>query len=396
MMDDFWIYQAYDVFASYDTGIKIDYVLIYLLGAWYTLYFARKIGNAPNNKKWWKYATVYALFFSIIEGCRYLRGTDYLNYGLYYKYSIEGNATELIYNFFQAIFHKLQIPFYGVLFFYALCWIVCLLLWCKGNRKLSLAYLLPVSLVFSWQSFECFVRQSFAFSFVFMFLSYLLAGKYKHALLFAFIAVFIHNASALFILIILGIYTMRNRLLDVRIYIVVYLLAVFLLNMQFLPIIQKVTSYIPFIGDSFFGRYLTQANNWFSSDAAKDSYSRGFVSNVIVAIFDISVMYLCYVHQRKDNAKDVTFYYNLFCITNIFLQLSFNFEIIRRIFIMFYMFSAYLVAYIMSTKAIRKNESYLRLYIKVFVMVYFVKTILLASNQLLIWDASGKYYFNLF
>lgn len=395
-MDDYaWVYQAYDVFANYDTGIKLDYILIYLLGACFTFHFAKKLSIEANNKKWWKYAITFACIFAVIEGCRYLRGTDYLNYGLYYKYDVAGNKSEFIYNFIQAIFHKLKIPFYGTLIFNAFVWIVCLLFGNKDNKKILL-FLLPITLVFSWQSTECYIRQCLAFSFIFPFLSYLLRNNYIYALIFALIAFFIHNVSIVFIFILLSIYCIKRHLVDVRLYIIFYLLAAFILKVEFLSIIQRITSFIPFVSDTVLGRYIDKGAQWFSIEAAEEHYSRSFISKSIVGIFDVLVMYLCYIHQKKNKSENIVFFYNLFCITNIFLQLCFNFQVLRRIFIMFYISNAYLIGYIMLTRPIWKYESYARLYIKLYVIIYFIKTILFTDNQLFIWDAVGKYNFNLY
>lgn len=61
----------------------------------------------------------------------------------------------------------------------------------------------------------------------------------------------------------------------------------------------------------------------------------------------------------------------------------------------FYMFGAFLIAYIMQSPPKKKYELLARQYIIFFIIIYYIKITLLAGNQLFIWDAIGKYKFNL-
>lgn len=395
MEDYLWLYRTYDVFASYYTGIKIDYICIYTILAISTLYYSKQL-SISQNQKWWRYAIIYSLIFAIIEGIRYLRGTDYLNYALYYKYEIQGYPTEFIYNILQFFFHQNGFPFWLVLTIYAFCWIICFLILIKQEKK-HIKYILPFTIVFSLQGLECFVRQSFAFSFLFLFILYLLRKEYIKSILFALISLSIHNGSIIFILIITSIYIIKNKVINLKLYIIAYILSTFIIEAQFLILINKIALIFPFIDNSLIGGYLSNAEGWFGDEAFKDEYSRGIISKLMVALFDIPIMALTFkaIKRNKKDKTNIVFYYNLFCITNILLQLFYNYELLKRTFMTFYMFGGFLFAFIMQFPPRKKYELLTRQYFIFFIIIYYIKTTLLAGNQMFIWDAIGKYNFNL-
>ncbi len=398
MEDQLWIYNAYDVFASYSTGIKFDYICIYVFLAIITLYYAKKLSNS-NNTSWRRDAIIYSLIFSVIEGVRYLRGTDYLNYALYYKYGIYGYDVEFVYNIIQSLFHLINLPFWCLLIFYSFCWIWGLLILARHEGCKHIKYILPIAIVFALQGFECFVRQSFAFSFVFIFILYLLKKKYLKASLFALISLFIHSGSIVFIIIILGVYMLKNQLINSKIYTCVYLLSTFIYKAQLLTVVNAVLLIFPFLDDSLIGGYMANADRWFGDDAFREAYTRGLLSKIMIACFDVSIMVLSYSAIRKvprsTSNSNITFYYNLFCITNIMLQLFYNYELLKRCFMTFYMFGAFLIVFILQYPPKNKYELLIRKYLILFTIIYYIKIILLSGNQLFVWDALGKYNFNL-
>ena len=154
---------------------------------------------------------------------------------------------------------------------------------------------------------------------------------------------------------------------------------------------------LPFLDNSLIGGYLSNAEGWFGDEAFKDEYSRGIISKLMVALFDIPIMALTFKQIKGDRKYkiNIIFYYNLFCITNILLQLFYNYELLKRTFMTFYMFGAFLFAFIMQFPPRKKYELLARQYFIFFIIIYYIKTTLLAGNQMFIWDAIGKYNFNL-
>ena len=391
-----WIYQTYDVFKTYDTGVKLDYVILIFILFWIAIAVGKRLQDVRN--KYWKTAFPFVLVFTFVEGLRYLRGVDYLNYALIFKYQGEPSSlTELIYLFVQQSFHALNVPYWFPFVFYSLAWCLGLLYLLKDYRQ-SIKYILPLFVLLSLGAFETFIRQSFAWGFVFMFMSELLKDNYKKALLFVICSVLIHNGAFVFILIILCVRLIK-RPANPYLMILLYLFGMVAFNASNLSYLASLIAKIPYLGDTVFGSYIANADRWFSADAVRDKFARSLLTKVGTSFFDISIIILGYLkikYMRDTELKrNSLFYYNLFCLTVALLQFVFTIEIPKRILTTFYGFAAFVLAWLFVDKTlINKYKSWYAL-LQLYLVVYFLKEILFASNQLFVWDNSGQYYFNL-
>lgn len=399
-MDFSWIIQQYgEIFEEYDTGIKLDYIILYLILCFCTIIFSRKLSLLKDKKSWFLCMLPYILIFSIIEGVRYLRGTDYLNYALRYLYDKDFKINEFIWCTVREILRLLDSSYWIQYIVFAFCWITGIIYLTQKDKKYA-CYVLPIALVFSLGSFENLIRQSFAFSFIFVAIAHIFDKKYKYSILFILIAIFIHNASLIFLFFMVAIYAIKSYKIKARIYVILYLIVIVLVQVNFVPvIIQKVANIMQPLGNnlSLVAFYLNNLDQWLGTDAFMDKYSRGIVTLIFSAIFDITIMILSYNHLKRNQFTDtkILFFYHLFCISNLLLQLTTNYMVIRRIFTMFYLFSAFLIAYIIKNKPSSKIENIFRLYLLTYCAIFFIKNILLAPNQLFLWDASGKYNLHL-
>lgn len=396
-MDFGWLYQIYgEINAQYDTGIKFDYIVLYIILCFCTIYFSSKLSQLKNEKSWFLPLLPYIIAFSLIEGVRYLRGTDYLLYSLSYLYDDEFRFREFLWSALRETLRGLHCSYWMQFFVFAFSWITGLIFFIKKIDRKYAIYILPIAIVFSLGGLENLIRQSFAFSFLLVAIAYLLEKKYNYALLFLVVAIFIHNATIILALFACFIYAIRKVKVTAVTYVIIYVIVVFLLGGNFFSIVmQQAEKLLQIIGGglSVTAYYLTDFNRFLGADAYMDRYSRSVVTLLFSALFDIVVMVLSYKHLKHRNFQDsnTLFFYHLFCISNILLQFTTNFMVVRRIFTMFYMFAAFLIGYVMHEKPLAKGENVLRLYMFAYVVIFFIKNILLASNQLFLWDADGKY-----
>ena len=395
---NFWLYQVYNVFQQYDTGIKVDYIVLLLILALCTVLTGISLSSI-KNRHYWLNAFPLILMFSLIEGLRYLRGTDYLNYALLYKYHGEGVPIEMLYNILQSLFYFLELPYWAIFVVYAFIWIVALLYLFKRHKSYIL-YGLPIFILLGLNNFECFIRQNIAFAVIFVFLAALMEHRYKKALFCAVMAFLIHSSSVVFILYILAIYWICQRkqaCLSPVIVISLYFLSTFVLESQALGWISEIIKLIPIVDGTVLSPYIANAANRSSADAVKDKFARSLFTKVGAFVFDSLVVYWSYKKLKHNNYQDknIVFLYNLYVVSLIWLQLFFVYEIPKRIFGAFYMFAAFLIAYIMKKPKLSKFELLSQCVIFMYLIVFFVKNILMASNQLFVWDAKGIYNFYL-
>lgn len=391
-----WIYQTYDVFKTYDTGIKIDYIILMIVLFACAIVTGKKL-QFIKNKKYWNTVAPFIFVFTTIEGLRYLRGVDYLNYALLFKYQGETSATEIIYLFVQQLFHSLNVPFWFPFVFYSFVWIVGFLYLLKEYRSKA-SYILPIFILLSLGPFETFIRQSFAWGFIFIFLAELLKKNYKHAFIFCVCSILIHNNSLIFIFIILAVYLLKSPI-PPKYTIIFYVFGIIAFDVSNLNYVSALLSKIPSLGDTVFTSYLATADSWFSADAVRDKFERSFITKVGVAFFDISIFYLGY-KQIKQNMQlamstRILFFYNLFCLNTVLLQFVFTIEILKRVFSAYYGFSAFVLAVFLLDRNIYVKYNLWCKFVMLFLIFFFVKQVLLVSNQLFVWDNYGIYNFNL-
>lgn len=390
------MYQAYDVFKTYDTGIKLDYVLLIFLLFIIVFVTGRKLQY--TKKKYWSTAVPFIFAFTFVEGLRYLRGVDYLNYALIFKFHGESSSlTELIYLFVQQLFHALNVPYWIPFVSYSLVWCVGVLYLLKDYRQ-SIKYILPLFILLSLGTFETFIRQSFAWGFVFMFMSALLKEHYKKGFVFAICSVLIHNGAFVYILIILCVKIIKKPVTP-YLTVFLYLFGMIVFSVSSLNYITPFIAKIPYLDDTVFGGYIANADRWFSTDAVRDKFARSLLTRVGVSFFDFSVMILGYLKIKNicdaEHKRNIVFFYNLFCLTVALAQFVFTLEIPKRILLPFYGFSAFILAWLFADHTLMRKYKLWYVSLKLYLVVYFLKEILFASNQLFIWDNSGQYYFNL-
>lgn len=393
-----WLYQTYDVFKQYRTGIKLDYIIL-MIALFLCIIITAGILSSKRNKHYWLSSIPVIVVFSLVEGLRYLRGTDYLNYALLYKYHGENASMEVIYTALQSFFYTINLPYWGIFIVYSFVWIVALLYLFKNNKK-SILYGFPIFILLGLANFECFIRQNIAFAVIFVFLAFLLEHKYKKAFFCAIIPPFIHSSSIVFIFYILIIYLLsikKRKCIPASIIIGLYVISTFILDSKILSGISEVIKLIPTIDGTVISSYIENADHWFGADASEDQFARSFATKVGALFFDMLTVYWSYkkLKTEKYSNKNVVFIYNLFTVSLIFLQLFFIIQIPKRFFSSFYMFASFLIAFIMKSPKSSKKEILSRYIILMYVGIYFIKNILMASNQLFVWDAKGIYNFHL-
>lgn len=392
-----WLYQTYDVFKQYNTGIKLDYIILLITLALCTVLTGISLSSV-KKKYYWLNSLPLIIVFTLIEGLRYLRGTDYLNYALLYKYHGEGLSIEIVYNTLQAFFYFLNLPYWGIFIVYALIWIIALLYLFKKNKKYIL-YGLPIFILLGLGNFECFIRQNIAFAVIFIFLAFLFEHNYKKAFISAIIAFLTHSSSIIFIFYILVIYwiSQRKKCVSPSITMGLYFLFTFILDSKTMGGISEIIKLIPVIDGTAISVYIENADRWFGADATNEIYARSFTTKLGTLIFDILIIYWSYKNIRTEKFKNIKiiFIYNLFSISLIILQAFFIYEIPRRFFNSFYMFASFLIANLFINHPSSKKESLSRYIIVIYLIVYFIKNILMTKNQLFIWDAEGVYDFHL-
>ena len=109
------MYEWYD-FSLKETGVRFDYVLLFLIMFFIFIVSSRHIAKSIHNKsaEYWKMAVIPIIIFSLIEGMRYARGVDYIVYLYKYIYALDSFfEDEPLFMFFNGVLKQLGLPYWG-------------------------------------------------------------------------------------------------------------------------------------------------------------------------------------------------------------------------------------------------------------------------------------------
>lgn len=122
--------------------------------------------DKKSKHSYWKGVTPLIIIYSLAEGLRWNRGTDYFsNYIELTTGSGMSDLTEPLYSLWLSTFHNMSIPFWVAFVFYSFVLIISFLCLIKRFPKIASVALPMLFLVSSMQS-ENLIRQFFALSFI--------------------------------------------------------------------------------------------------------------------------------------------------------------------------------------------------------------------------------------
>lgn len=357
------------------------------------------IGQQINKQKkyYWAYMCIVILIFSLNEGLRWGRGTDFNNYYLAYqeisKYKFNTDF-EPLFTCLVLLCNYLEFNYQTFVFLLSFILILSASIFLQ-NHKNCLMYALPL-LTFYVFIAENLMRWFLAFSFILISLYYLEKKKYLLYIAISICAICIHYASIIPIVVIGIVFHIKKIILPSSL----VALGIFC----FLFIIFK-PSYMSFIADLIqqvqvanrFSGYQQNAEMWMTGDNL-DMGKLSF-SHALNCIYTITVGYKIF---QQDNKKNNIYIYNLALIGSVLAPALNQIELFMRINILFYLFQFYVIAYcfyeILNKK--RKTTWYYKIFTWIILFNFIRMTTIsmpfkeLPNNLLYIWDSEGKNMIN--
>lgn len=302
---------------------------IFLFGFLFTLfYYITRLPQNMVNKFFWQIMIFVIIAYSIITGCRYGWGNDYLWYKLRYEYPEFYEDEDIGFKFLNYTIGHIGLNYVGAYITYSFLYITTAFILIKDYKenKYMLAFFLPATLL----QITFTIRQSVAHSFIFLALHYLNKRKWNRIILMLLIAYTIHPASILLFLPFF-LFQFTNRIISPILSIIIYTIVTLsgtyissLVSLVFSKYLPRLT-----LGNKF-NQYL-QNGNWYNENAILEEYSQSTLTMLLSMLFHISLIYLSYIALKYKPNKQVALFYNTTVIGLIFLRLFWNFEIFRRI-----------------------------------------------------------------
>jgi hypothetical protein len=322
---------------------NIDHIILYLLLHLIFIlwgYKARKL----DDKSFLITAIIPIVCYSIIEGCRYGRGPDYLVYKEHFEnyFSYRGGEEPL----FIWLNHSLKdigFTHIGAFIVYSLIFIICIIFLLKDHKNLSLG----TGIFFftaTFQFTEGPIRQAVGFSFIFLAIKFFYDQKWLFLVLSIIAACTIHSSNIIILVFIVGLYFIKKPI-PIIISIPLYLFFTYIYDMSNVGFLGDLVRMSNLSLDSKFQSYVENSDHWFSAHGISDIYDQSLLAKTLRSLFDVSILYLGNISlKRKPNQKMVLFY-SFFVFGALVYKAFFNLEILRRIADPFYIFWFLIVGY---------------------------------------------------
>jgi len=351
-------------------NFDLDYLIINILLLTCFVYCGNRISKGVPYKT----ATLPCIFlFTLVQGCRYMRGNDYQHYTEVFNGDIP-DTTGFLFIGINDTAKLLGFNAYSVFLIYSFVFILCAVYFLKEYKTYA-KWTFPLFIMAYMQFEEYMIRQAFSYSFFFLYMNYLFKIKpenikhiciknKKHISLCIFwgiICLNIHSANIINILTVTGLYFFMHKPLHYNITIPIYLLCVYVLPKIFdFSILQPILNIFS-QHNELASTYAENSSIWFSSEGMNNIYTRNTVIQIIEALGTSSLLYLGYktiCHLKTYQKRNATLF-NSFFIGVCILSLFRNLEILNRIgqvLTYFWVFPMSLVLYYKTPKWSKFNK----------------------------------------
>lgn len=336
---------------------------------------------------------VPVIVYSLIEGLRYGRGNDYLEYKFLYEnalsvFNYNDENYEFLFTWLNYILRDINIPYYGAFIVYSFLTIFFIVL---GLRKLNVSgickYALPLFLIATLFQSENIVRQTISFSICFAAICYLIKGSKISFFALFIIALGFHNSAIIVFIVTLLLMLARYKLPPLNVVIIVYLIS-WIVGRSVLPRFSQIFTVIPL--PVKYERFTYNTDFWFSGEELVTQFSTVTMARSILN--SIGILVLAYYLLKKYNRQDLYVFLNLFIVGAVFNQFTIGVQLLTRITTLFYNFQfivfAIILYYFFRYEKFRKNWRTLLVVIVCINQLYnyFVPIINSASGAMFVWD----------
>lgn len=371
---------------------NLDHIILYVI--LFTAFFCiTRIRQQHIDKQYWLVLLIPIVLYSIIVGCRYDWGNDYLWYKRRFEHPYDYRSEDpgfLCLNLFIKEFIGDYVAAYIV---YSLIFIVCAFIWIKdyyNENKYMLALFLPATLLLSTFT----IRQSVGHGLVFLALHFFQNKKWILFPLCLLVAYSIHPASVLLIILLLPLYYWVNKpfswKLTIPIYVTVSLFTDYI--NQFVTKIYSLYAPLLVVGNKF-DTYLQAA--WFNRKAIQVDWEQSPLAFIMSIIFHVGIIYLGHISLKYSPRKSVAYVYNAVVIGLIATRAFWYFEILRRVtdaFVQLYFIPLGYAIYFMTLyyNILPKKEKILCFicisFALIYLLLYFGRFIFQSPGYIFIWN----------
>lgn len=310
------------------------------------------------------YCVVSTIFYSLIQGLRWMRGPDYLHY--YHDIATNFGHSyyttpdpEPLYELFCRTFYQTGLPTCIAFVLYS-----CLLMISFQKVLLHFRYCaywaLPLFYIITVAGSENLVRQFLAIPFVLFAFDAYLRDKNKLMWLYLAIVPFIHSSGIIAILFFVLFRFLHIKLTDKlgKTLILSYVALFFVWDIGNLSQYTSWINSLSFLSSTKYSGYIENSERWFTEEGSmKDIVNTSVLSKYIVFVTSLISLRYGYLLAQKDNRFYIPFWFT--CISIFVGCIAGDVEILQRIKTWLYYFDPILIAgslvFVLNKKGLEKK-----------------------------------------
>lgn len=307
---------------------SLDHILLFTL-LFLIFFLITRINQNVINKHFWKIVLFPILLYSLILGCRYGWGNDYIAYKSRMLHPNFNRSEDLGFEYLNTLINYIGINYVGGFIIYSLLYIIGAYMMIKDFRenKYMLSFFLPATLLQSTFT----IRQSVGHSFVFIAIHFFHKKNWIMFIIMTLIAYSIHPASILILILYIPFYFFLHKPFKVIYIIPIYSAVSLSTEILSIQASDFLSTYLPLLSlDNKFDNYL-QNDRWYSENAITEEWEQGPLTLTLSMLFNIGIIIITYISLKYRPKKSIITFYNVFAIGIIFQRIFWYFEIFRRI-----------------------------------------------------------------
>ena len=372
---------------------NLDHIVLFTL-LFAVFFFITKWNQKFLNKHFWAIASVPILAYSLVLGCRYGWGHDYLWYKRRFEnpywYADEDPGFRILNLFLQDI----GFNYVGAFIFYSFVLIVGAYVLVRDYKenKYMLALFLPATLLFS--TFP--IRQAVAHAFVFLGFHFLNKRKWIWSVFMIVCMYSIHPSSIITFAVCSALFFVVKKPFPYQILIPIYIVvtvAADIFSAYFFNFFSNISSYL--VLDNKFQNYLDKSEIWFGTEGMNEDWEQGTLALFLSMAFHTSMIYIGGIALKYRPNNLVVYFYNGMIVGLLLLRLFFTLEILKRIanpFVLLYFIpTGYAISFICdNTYKLTKKEKLLCRFSVTSILIYLV----LYWGRFILQSPGYKFFWN--
>ena len=312
----------------------IEHILLYLLFFVGLFIFSKEIKGKITAQKFWRMATFIILMFSIIEGCRYGRGQDYIGYKDRFEHIDLLEETQKGFVFIMLTLKSFGCNYVLAFIVYSLIFALGLMLFIRTNFSVQDSrWMFLFAILAMLLKFENMIRQFLAFPFLLLCITFYFRKEWWKSFFSMLIMLSIHTGLIFSIICAVGFSFVRKQL-NCKYSLLSLFIAYYVVPKGMLA--DFASSMLggfdlSFLGNENLNNYTQDADRWLGGDSYLENTEQTFFAELLQFFFECAAIYISYWALKIRKNDKILLFYNMMIIGFVTCRLCFGYEILYRL-----------------------------------------------------------------